>query len=188
MTRSVKRFFILVLILLSLITSGVGATPAYAASSMEIVPLALPAGWLSGHLYEVWGSSAGDVYAVGYGNNGSATAPLLYHYNGTAWSGSGLPVPNGWSSGYMFGVWGSSPNNIYVVGSGYAAGPFLPLLYHFNGISWTAFSPDLPAGWRSGYLYGIWGSSASDIYAVGYGYSGDLSLPLVYHFDGSSWT
>src|SRR5574339_663805 len=177
-----------VFILLSLLISAVGVTPVYAASSMEIVPLTLPAGWRSGHLSGVWGSSASDVYAVGYGNNGSATVPLLYYNNGSSWSEFGLSLPAGWGSGYLYGVWGSGPNDVYAVGSGYSGAAFLPLLYHNNGSTWTATSLPLPAGVTSGYLYGIWGSSTNDVYAVGYGNTGTTTIPLLYHSNGSSWS
>jgi hypothetical protein len=189
MKHSSKILFVIVFALISIVTSGVGVARAQTGVNfMQIVPLPLPAGWRSGHLYGVWGSSVTDVYAVGYGDNGSITVPLLYHSNGSAWVESSPLLPAGWSSGYLFGIWGSSASDVYVVGSGYAGNTFLPLLYHYDGSAWTAFTLSLPADWRSGYLYAIWGSSASDIYAVGYGYSGNLLLPLLYHFNGTSWT
>jgi predicted outer membrane repeat protein len=47
-------------------------------SSFESVPLSLPDGWSEGHLEGAWGSSAGDVYAVGYSSNENTSLPLLY--------------------------------------------------------------------------------------------------------------
>ena len=40
-----------------------------------------------------------------------------------------------------------------------------------SGPLFTAISPSLPSGWTSGYLYGVGGSSASNVYAVGEGYN-----------------
>jgi hypothetical protein len=188
MNRSFRNCFVFILVFSALIASSIGVMPARATSSMEIVPLSLPAGWRSGHLYSVWGSGATDVYAVGYGDNVSATAPLLYHNNGSGWSGSGLSLPGGWTSGYLFDVWGSSAANVYAVGSGYVAGTYQPLLYRYDGSSWTAMALSLPVGWSKGYLYGVWGSGSGDVYAVGYGNNGTTLMPLIYHYNGSSWS
>jgi hypothetical protein len=188
MKRSLKNLSVFILIFLLLIASGIGVMPARAASFMEIVPLSLPSGWSSGHLYEVWGSSATDVYAVGYGDSENATVPLLYHNNGSGWSGSGLPLPSGWTSGYLFSVWGSSASDVYVVGSGYAGGKYQPLLYRYDGSIWTPLALSLPVGWSKGYLYGVWGSGSGDVYAVGYGNNGTALMPLIYHYNGSGWS
>ena len=59
---------------------------------------------LSGEYAGVWGTSASDVWAVGY--NGT-----ILHYNGTNWSSvsSGATEP-------LYGVWGSSASDVWVVG------------------------------------------------------------------------
>ena len=41
----------------------------------------------------VWGTSADNVYAVGYGNT-------VLHYDGTSWSPESLPVVEGRGNGY----------------------------------------------------------------------------------------
>jgi len=86
----------------------------------------------------VWGSSASDVFAVGYdvstGNglflhcNGSAWSPMssstafyylgndwgqTLHYNGSTWS-----LMSSGTVHYFYGVWGSSPSDVFVVGGG----------------------------------------------------------------------
>ena len=93
--------------------------------------------------------------------------------------------PAGGTQGYLQGVWGS----IVAVGYGYnSTGDKLPLLYQYNGSGWTNVSLTLPSGWASyGVLHGVWGSSASDVYAVGDGIN-QVDLPLLYHYDGSGWT
>ena len=51
----------------------------------------------------------------------------------------------------------------------------------------TSFSP--PARRNDcASLSGVWGSSASNIYAVGQGYNSTTWLPIVYQYNGSSWT
>jgi hypothetical protein len=50
----------------------------------------------------VWGSSGGDVFAVG---------GTILHWNGSAWSA----VTSGTST-YLYGVWGSSGSDVFTVG------------------------------------------------------------------------
>src|SRR6266487_2478459 len=149
-------------------------------SGEGISNLSLP-GWSSGYLYSVWGSSAADVYVAGEGFKGAAFLPLLFHWNGSSWTDVSPSLPTGWSSGNFKGLWGSSASDVYAVGSGFKGSAFVPLLYHWNGSGWTEASPSLPTGWNSGYLSGVWGSNASNVYAVGYGHNGSVNMPMLYH-------
>jgi predicted outer membrane repeat protein len=157
--------------------------------------LSLPAGWLSGQLFGVWGSGANDIYAVGQGVGEFGEAfPLFYHNDGSGWRAASPSLPDGWglfSPLYgVWGIWGSSANDVYVVGSAIdAAGNQVPLLYHNDGSGWREASPSLPAEWSSAYLRSVWGSSAEDIYAVGWAYDVAANqVPLLYHNDGTGWT
>jgi hypothetical protein len=59
-----------------------------------------------GHdLHGLWGSSATNIWAVGYGT--------LLHYDGQAWSKVELPASN---LGLQ-GIWGSSASDIWAVGA-----------------------------------------------------------------------
>ena len=71
------------------------------------------------------------------------------------------------TSSVLRAVWGSSPQDVWIVGDG-------PIL-HWDGTSMTTFVN--PTG-RS--LHAVWGASATDVWAVG-----DASIV---HWDGSSWT
>lgn len=142
----------------------------------------------------VWGFSANNMYVVGWGNNASRTQmPLLYHYDGSEWTEAGLSLPDGRVKGSLAQVWGSSANNVYAIGSAsdglYSPSKSFPLLYHYDGTRWTESSPSLPDGWTEGYLMGIWGSSANDVYVVGRGVNAaGNSIPLIYHHNGTGWT
>ena len=187
MKRSVKHFFI-ILVLISWIVGAIDVTPVHAASSMQVVTAPLPPGWQSGFLYGVWGTSANDIYAVGYGNNGVADTPLIYHKDASNWTSYGLGLPQGWNTGYLFGVWGSSASDVYAVGFGYNGSTIAPLVYQWNGSNWSALSFSLPDGVTSGSLSGIWGSGANDIYVVGYGFSQGSIVPLMYHKNIMGWS
>jgi hypothetical protein len=108
--------------------------------------------------------------------------PLVYHSNnGSIWTVSSLPIPSGWSDIFLRGIWGSDASNEYAVGSGYNGTTYMPLLYHYNGTAWTFFTPAVRSGENEGELWGVWGSSAANVYMVGEGDNGTTWLPLIYH-------
>ena len=157
------------------------ATGAQWSRTMENVPVRVPA-----LVYAVWGSSARDVYAVGE----TVGAPLLFHNDGSGWSNASPALPAGWHAIHLFGIWGFSARDVYAVGAGFdTAWNQVPLLYHNDGTGWTADGLSLPAGWDYGHLLSMWGSSASDIYTVGWAYNAvGHRMPLLYHSDGTGWT
>ncbi len=110
-------------------------------------------------LYGVWGSSASDVWAVGW--NGT-----ILHFNGTAWS-SVSPTP---THNALRAVWGTAPNDIWAVGVS-------STILHYDGASWRDASPGFSTD-RS--FLGVWGSAPNDVWAVG-------DFGSLAHYDGSSW-
>ncbi len=190
MKRLFKFFSLTIMFALLVTQMGFSSTPVHATSSgltFTAFSPSLPSGWAEfGRLSGVWGSSANDVYAVGYGEDGNYKyMPLLYHYDKSGWTNASLSLPSGWTAGSLSGVWGSSASDVYAVGDGSHPGNAgSPLIYHNGGSGWTASSPSLPSGWSNSFLWGVWGSSGSDIYAFG---NGDRDLAY-YHYDGNSWT
>ncbi len=71
----------------------------------------------------------------------------------------------------IYGVWGSSANDVWAVGSS-------ATVYHFNGASWGA-SSQVAGVYQE--LHDVWGSSASDVFAVG-------GNGTIVHFNGSTWS
>jgi len=117
-------------------------------------------------LWDVWGSSATDVWAVG--SNGA-----IVHYDGTRWSRALDSV-----SYFFRGVWGSGPTDIWAVGF-LSLNNTAPVIFHYDGTGWArdaSVADTLP--WPP--LSDVWGTSASNVWAVGYG--GWIS-----RFDGSRW-
>lgn len=76
-------------------------------------------------------------------------------------------------AGALSGVWGSAPDDVWVVGGTPAGGE----LYHFDGAAWTAH--DLPDGVPL--LVWVHGFGPDDVWAVGL-------QGAVVHFDGAAWT
>ena len=104
----------------------------------------------------VWGTSATDVFA--------AAGPYVLHYGGTTWSQTFR------SSGLInMDVWGSTPSDVYVVGSD-------AKVHHYDGTLWTLHTSGL-----SGLLAAVWGASPRDIFAVSWD-------GTVLRFDGARWS
>lgn len=112
---------------------------------------------LSYSLRGVWGSGAGNVFAVG-------DSGVVLRYNGTSWA----RMTTG-TTAQLTDVWGSGASDVYATT---ATGR----LVRFNGTSWS-----FVAGVQApGALWSVWGTSATNIYAVGDG-------GILFRYNGSSW-
>jgi hypothetical protein len=157
---------------------------------------------ISSGLYDVWGKSPADVFAVG--DEGS-----ILHYDGTSWSSmesstkehimfigdyspteivavtdkSTILIYDGTSwntreklpeSLNLWGAWADSSSKIFMITLGHPLGDEYPFLY-FNGTEYLRMKYNFEH-----HLDCIWGSSDTDVYAGGeYG--------TVAHFDGTEW-
>lgn len=125
-----------------------------------------------GALLSAWGRSSADVFVVGgqvpsIGADGTA---LVFHFDGDDWTE--VVMPEG--TPLLDWVWGDE-QTIWVVGNAGAA------LRSRDGTSWEATSTGVDAP-----LWGAWGASGSDVWAVG----GDAVAgpPVIVHFDGQAWS
>lgn len=144
-----------------------------------------PAGSPEG-LTGVYAASPTDVWAVG-----GATGDPFEHWNGTSWTGQGLPAglctagdTNGAlltsnQCGVSF-ITGTSADNITADGTGIidtgTSDVAESVAYHFNGTSWSQMT--IPAGVTLGPLAAF---SATDLWSVNN--NGDAE-----QFNGSTWT
>jgi hypothetical protein len=153
------------------------ATPT---PTVPLTPIPFPAGPvqpilqnLPAALLSIAGTSAADVYAVGADAN-DGTGPLVLHYNGQSWQRL--------TTGATGGLWWISVTPID--GDFYMAGGEGRILRH-TPASGAFLTPMTPS--RIPTLFGIWGSDASHIWAVG----GDLTEQdtggVVWRFDGTTW-
>ena len=124
-----------------------------------------------GALLAVAGTSSTDVYAVG-ADPEDGSGPLVVHYDGARWQ----RLPTGASGD----LWWISVTPID--GSFYMAGANgLILEYDLTERSFT--QDETPPGDPT--LFGIWGPSENDIWAVG---ADAKSAGVVWHFDGETWS
>lgn len=106
-------------------------------------------------LHGIWGSSSGNVYAVGEGGT------ILHSTGNGIWSAQTLGTNFKFSN--LYGVWGSG-SGAHAVGHDPLANNGKILHPSGNG-GWTAQTSYL----TTRVLRGVWGSSSSDVYVVGEG-------------------
>ena len=125
----------------------------------------------------VHGFSDGTVFAVG--DNGA-----IVRFDGSSWEvmDSGAPGTTFW------GVWGSSPDDVYAVGAPWLQAPEDidkegDVAVHFDGTSWTRIAIDYLETERetsTESLYKVWGTGPDHVFIVG-------SEGLTLRFDGVEW-
>ncbi|HVM96806.1 MAG TPA: hypothetical protein VMT89_10470, partial [Candidatus Acidoferrales bacterium] len=125
-------------------------------------------------LLSVSGTSASDVYTVGT-DPGDGFGPYVLHYDGTTWQRL--------NTGKTGDLWWISVTPIdgayYMAGADRRALRYDPATNRFA---------DLVPPSGSEVLFGIWGASASDIWAVGGNPTDESGGGLLLHFDGISWS
>ena len=162
---------------------------------------------IQNNLLGVWGSSPSDVYAVGQASDafiGGQNYDCISHFDGRNWQEVKYGYANvlhgisGVSSSDIFAVggvllhYGHNYNNTdswmsigaeflylydvwcYSASEGFAVGDGGNIL-HYDGIGWKKMTSN-----TANDLLGVWGSSPSDVYAVGVG--------IITHFDGETWS
>ncbi len=145
-------------------------------------------------LAAVSADSPNDVWAVGEIDSGPSET-LVEHWDGTAWHFVATPhfnPPNA-QLGVMArfnGVVAFSPQNVWAVGTFWDelhGNVHRTLVEHWDGVGWHVITAPAP-GADENELSAAAGTSPSDIWAVGYAFSGPADQrPLVEHWDGQSW-
>ena len=166
----------------ALTSSGVaraGHPPAVRCDPWTVVPVSETD---QGALLSVSGTAANDVWAVGMSY--TAIAPLIYHWDGTAWS----PARQVRVFGYLFEVEALSPTDAWAVGYRDTGSDTRALIEHWDGTGWSPVAAHVP-GHGASWLNGADALSPTDVWAVGF-YTGANGVvhPLVEHFDGAAWS
>ncbi len=135
-------------------------------SEWNVVPSPNPS--TTAFLYGVAAVSASDVWAVGQNYGSTLPSTLIEHWDGTKWSIVPSPNPAG-RTAYLGAVSAVSANDIWAVGfCGASNAPYLiPLIEHYNGISWSIVSSPYVPSSPFNQLNGVMAISANDVWAVG---------------------
>lgn len=149
----------------------------------------------TGHnvLYDVSGTSATDVWAVGQYEVRPHIPryPVAVHWDGDAWRTTEVPVPAGMNDVDLSAVAAVAPDDVWAVGSaGSASGPpTTSLITHWDGSSWQLVpGPDLGGSNGISHLTGVAAAGPDDVWAVGYVHQDAVSRPVAQHWDGRAWT
>lgn len=128
----------------------------------------MPASGTGAPLYAVWGSSSTSFYAAGN---------VIQHFDGTAWTTSSTPGANV----LINAMWGDT-GAVVAVGTDVVGGKYATYAHaRINGTWVMQTLPERPTSSPEEILYGVWGASAADIFAVG-------TDGLVLHRNATEWT
>jgi hypothetical protein len=132
---------------------------------------------LSGALLSVWGTSSTDVWAVG-SDALDGTGPLVIHFDGERWS----KIETGETQGNLWWVFGFEDGPIYMGGEGGVILRHWPESAGGDGSFTEMTTPG------TGTVFGIWGATPDDVWAVG-GDSSEIG-GFAWRLDpaGDSWT
>lgn len=131
------------------------------------------------------------AWAVGDYDNGSETATLVQHWNGTVWSRVPSPNPGGPYGSELKGVSAIGPANVWAVGTYQVeSSAFHPLIEHWNGHQWRNIPAPTLGGSQDVELDAVSAVSQTDVWAVGvYDPPGpDTQHSLVIRWDGTAWS
>jgi hypothetical protein len=131
-------------------------------------------------LYAVRALTANDVWAVGASWTGSNYSTVLLHWDGSSWSRVTSPIPG--NVGTLHAVTALSASDVWAVGT---TGD-QTLTLHWNGQTWSQVSSPNP-GSNGNVLYGVSGTRADDVWAVGEMDTASGPQTLVLHWDGGAW-
>lgn len=135
-------------------------------------------------LNAVAATSARDAWVVG-SYSPSGVAPLIEHWDGTAWRQVPSPSP---SRGFeLVGVTAISARDAWAVGASNTTGQ--TLIEHWDGRAWRRVPS--PARAADGDLTSVTATPSCGVWAAGdtgIRYGSDPSATLVVHWNGTSWT
>jgi hypothetical protein len=121
----------------------------------------------SGDLWWAWNDGA-DVWMVGAGGR-------VVRGDGSTFSEEVLDPEV-----TLFGIWGSSPSDVWTVGGNIAKSSAAAAMWHYDGTAWSpAVLPEEATAALA--LYKVWGRSPSEVYVVG-------SDGLLLQRAGFTWT
>lgn len=135
--------------------------------------------------------NANDAWAVGFRAGGlpefqATTVTLTAHWNGSSWTA--VPSPNISNRTHRLeDVAAIASNDVWAVGYyRNLTELYKTLILHWNGSSWSITpSPNFPG---ENFLYGVSGTSANDVWAVGGAWDGVTNKQIFLHWNGSSWS
>jgi hypothetical protein len=142
-----------------------------------------------GVLNAVTCASPTSCYAAGSATSSNGPAPLLEHWDGTAWTDASPAAPSGSVDSELDGVT-CADSTCWTVGDASVpdAGNVDALLYQLQSGAWTEVSAPVPVGTQVNAFGAVTCDTASACIAVGSHTDGAYALTLVESWDGSRWS
>ena len=166
--------------------TAAGAAPVGNVWSVVKSPNVTAGTFATNALLSVSAVSDTNVWAAGFANKSGADdstdAPLIEHWNGTAWSVS----PVGTQNAMLTSISADSATDAWAVGN--VLNTQTLLAEHWTGSAWSTVAMPLPAGTLSARIEGVTALSPTNAWAVGVSVNNDLGLPLIEHWDGTGWS
>ncbi len=185
-----KTVFVLTVALLALLCS---TSLAFAQSGVWTVISSPNQGTKDNQLLGVTSISESSIWAVGNYNAGPYTMSLrtlAQHWNGSSWSIVSTPNPARKKGDYdsLQAVAAVSTSNVWAAGysGNLSVAADKTLIEHWNGSAWSIVSSPNPT--TSQDLYGVAAVSASDVWAVGEGFSSSGFSAVIEHWNGTAWS
>lgn len=125
---------------------------------------------LGGAILSFWGPSMENIFAVGGALAADGGDAFVLHYNGTQWDEMEVDAPALWW------VHGFSDSNVWAVGE---HGSVL----NYDGETWETVA----GGDETYNLWGIWGATPDDIWAVG-GTVNSQDPGVLLHYQNGAWS
>jgi hypothetical protein len=148
---------------------GTAANDVYAVGASGTIMHYNGTSWSSGTSAQltagraVWGTASNDVFVVGEGGT------RIEHNDGTGWS----TMTSGLDAGALYGVSGTSSNDVFAVG--WDVGATAGIILHYNGTSWSPMTHGATV-----LLDGVWAAAPNDVFVVGNG-------GTILRYNGTSW-
>jgi hypothetical protein len=143
-----------------------------------------------GYLTAARAFSPSNAWAVGQYFTTATLQSLIEHWNGRAWVLVPHPNPSsGPNFAFLDGTAGTSPSDLWAVGSYQVNLLDQTLIEHWNGTHWAIIpSPDPGGSSLNNILMAASATSSSNAWAVGFDSSGASSRTMILHWDGHAWT
>ena len=119
---------------------------------------AAPVSKQSKDLHGVWGASPTEVYVVYWWGD-------MLRFNGVTWSHDKTMLPS--VSGVVLDVWGSSANDVYVVGQSGVSGVKNGIGARYHGGTWTALEKSITGPGSKAWMGGVWVASSGHAFIAG---------------------
>jgi hypothetical protein len=151
----------------------------------------VPVGTTTATLSAVSCVTSADCVATGvYTRADGTSAPLAESWNGKTWANVAVKLPAGSAGGDLNGVSCASSKSCVAVGSyGNADADIVALAESWNGKTWTASEPSMPAGALAATLQGVSCTFPSGCVAVGsYTNTEGYPVALAGSWNGKKWT